>query len=108
MTDVAEMSEAQTSHFVDKNRVCRPSPTLPSLAWDIDDGDVFDAGANRVPGLPKRDASQDYRIAGHSTCIVVGEMVIADGHGIRLDPRSHVEVWIRDDLGLAAGMNQKT
>src|SRR5918994_1014184 len=101
------MSQAQTSHFIDKNRVCRASPTLPSLAWDIDDGDVFDAGANRVPGLPKRDAAQNHRITGDGTGVIMREMIIADGHRIRLDSRSHVEVWIRDNLGLAAGMNQE-
>src|SRR5687768_4481005 len=101
------MSQAQTSHLIDKNRVCRASPTLPSLAWNIDDADVFDAGANRVPGLPKRNAAQYHRITGDSTGVVMGEMVVTDGHGIRLDPRSHVEVWIRDNFGLAAGMNQK-
>src|SRR5688572_15965327 len=98
MTDVSEMREAQTSHLVNKYRVRRPTPTLASLAWDIDDGDVFDAGANRIPGLPKGNAAQNHWIARDSTRIVVGEMVIADGYGISLDPRSDVEVWIRDDF----------
>src|SRR5688572_30708865 len=101
------MSEAETSHFVNKNRVCRATPTLPSLAWNIDDGDVFDAGANRIPGLPKRNAAQYHRITRDSTGVVMGEMVVADGYGIRLDSRSHIEVWIRDNLCLAAGVNQK-
>src|SRR5918994_4633768 len=101
------MSQAETSHLVNENRVCRPSPTLPSLAGNIDDGDVFDAGANRVPGLPKGNAAQNHWIAGDGTGVVVGEMVVADGHGICLDARSHVKVWIRDNFGLAAGMNQE-
>src|SRR5688572_11877955 len=101
------MSQAETSHLVNKNRVCRASPTLPSLAWNIDDRDVFDAGANRVPGLPKRDAAQDHGITRDSAGVVVGEMIVADGHRIRLDSRGHVEVRIRDDFGLAAGMNQE-
>src|SRR5262249_61614508 len=75
---------------------------------NIHNDDVFHGRAYRIPGLAQRDASQDNRIAAHRAGIVVGEVIVANGHGVRRDSWRHIEIGIRHDFRLAAGMNQKT
>jgi hypothetical protein len=38
----------------------------------------------------------------------MGEVIVANRHGIGLNPRRYIEIGIRHDLRLTAGMDQKT
>src|SRR5205814_10236931 len=54
-----------------------------------------------------RDAAKNNRIAGDGADVVVGDVVVAHGHRVGLDPRRDVEIGVGDDARLAAGLNQK-
>lgn len=108
MPDISQVSETKASHFINKNGVGDCAPTLSSLARYVDDGYVFHTGSYRIPSLPERDASQDDRVAGNRSRIVVRKVIVAYRDRVSLDPRCDIEVWIRHDFGLTAGMDQKT
>jgi hypothetical protein len=108
MSDIAQMGETKAPHFINKNGVGDCAPTLSSLARYIDDGYVFHTGSYRIPGLPEGDAPQDDRIAGNRSRIVVCKVIVADGDRVSLDTGCDIEVWIRNNFGLTAGMDQKT
>src|SRR3989338_9801330 len=107
MAHIAEMGEAETAHLVDENGVRHAAPPEAAPAWDVDNRDVSDAGSYRVPCLAQRDASKDHWAAGYRSDVVVGNVVVAHGHGIGLDSRRHVEIGIRYHLGPAARVYQK-
>src|SRR6059036_2764161 len=108
MTDIAEVSKTQASHLVDENRVSNPCPERASLARDIDDDDVFHAGPDRTPSLPKCNSPEDDRVAQDRSDIVVSNVIVAYGDGVRRGARSYIKVRVRDDFGLAPGVNEKT
>ena len=47
-------------------------------------------------------------ITRHRAGVIMGKMIVADGHRVGLNPRRDIEIGIGDDFSLAAGMNQKT
>ena len=96
------MRKAQAPHLINKNRVGDRPPTLTSLTRDVDDGDILDAGANRIPSLLEGNAAQNNGIAGDRPGVVMRKVIVAHCHGIRLNTRRYVEVRIGDDFGLAA------
>jgi hypothetical protein len=102
------MREAKTSHLINKNGIGNSAPTLPSLARYVDNRYVLHVGPYRIPSLPKGDPAQDNRVARNRSGIVVSEMIVADGDRVSLDTWSDIKVWVGDDFGLTAGMNQKT
>src|SRR5215510_2600244 len=95
MPDISQVSEAKTSHFIDKNRVGDCAPALSPLARYVDDGDIFHIGSYRIPGLPKGDAAQDDWVTGNRSRIVVRKVIVAYSDSVSLNPRCDIKVWIR-------------
>src|SRR6476660_3473825 len=108
MTKIAQMRDTQTSHFINKNRSGNRPPTGAPLARNINDGDILDAGADGIPRLLEGNPTQDHRISGHRASIVMGKMIVADGHRIGLDTRGHVEIRTGNHFYVTAGLDQKT
>ena len=100
MTNVSQVGKTQTAHLVDKNRIGDRAPIFTALTRDIDNRDVLNAGADRIPGLLEGDAAENDGIARHRPGIVVRKVVIANGHCVGLNAWRHVEIGIGDDLGL--------
>jgi len=107
VTHIAEVGQTEAPHLVDEDRVGDPAPERAALARDIDNDNVSDAGPYRIPSLSQGDSSEDDRIARDRPDIVMRNVVVAHCDRIRRGAGSHVEVWVRDNLGLAPGLDEE-
>ena len=105
MTDIPQVRKTKTAHLINEDGVGGSAPARPSLARNIYDRDIFDAGSNGVPCLSEGDASQNDRVAGDRAGIIVREVIVAHGDGVGLDPGGNIEVGIRHHFGLTPGMD---